>query len=80
MINLIVNRSISYVEHVQLIYHKERQALLQTGERITKCVNFITRWGKLNYKLGQLRIVRKGEKILQSRVVYPSQNGAIIIA
>ena len=36
---------ISCAEHAKLIFYKS-----QTGERITKCGNSITKWGKHNYK------------------------------
>ena len=55
------------------------QSLLQTVERITKCVNFVTKRGKHNYKVGQLRFITKGQKILKSGTVNPSQYKAIII-
>ena len=78
--SLVVNQSISCAEHVGLIYYEVGHSLLQTGERITKCVNFFANWGKHNYKIGQLRIITKGQKILKSRVVNPLQNGVINIA
>ena len=79
VINLIVNQSISCAKHVALIHYKVGQSLIQTGERITTCANFVTKWGKNNYKVGQLRIITKGQKILKSRAVNPLQNEVIII-
>ena len=32
IVNLVVNRSISYAEHVELIFYKVGQSFLQTGE------------------------------------------------
>ena len=52
--------------------------MIQTGERITTCANFVTKWGKHNYKVGQLRIITKGQKILKSRAVNQLQNEVII--
>ena len=78
-LSLVVNQSISCAEHVGLIYYEVGHSLLQTGERITKCVIFAN-WGRLNYKIGQLRIITKGQKILKSGAVNPLQNGVIIIA
>ena len=75
VINLIVN----YAKHVELIHYKVGQSLIQTGERVTTCANFATKWGKHNYKVGQLRIIIKGQKILKSRAVNPFQNEVIII-
>ena len=43
------------------------------------CANFVTKWGKHNYKVGQLHIITKGQKILKSRAVNPLQNEVIII-
>ena len=65
--SLVVNQSISCAEHVGLIYYEVGHSLLQTGERITKCVKFFANWGK-------------GQKILKSGAVNPLQNGVIIIA
>ena len=79
MINFIVNQSISCAKHVALIHYKVGQSLIQTGERITTCANLVTKWGKNNYKVGQLRIITKGQKILKSRAVNPLQNEVIII-
>ena len=79
-LSLVVNQSISCAEHVGLICYEVGHSLLQTGERITKCVNFFANWGKHNYKIGQLRILTKGQKILKSGAVNPLQNGVIIIA
>ena len=53
--------------------------MIQTGERITTCANFATKWGKHNYKVGQLRIITKEQKVLKSRAVNPLQNEVIII-
>ena len=78
--SLVVNQSISCAEHFGLIFYEVGHSFLQTGERITKCVNFFANWGKHNYKIGQLRIITKGQKILKSRVVNPLQNGVINIA
>ena len=77
--SLVVNQSISCAEHVGLIYYEVGHSLLQTGERITKCVNFFANWGKHDYKIGQLCIITKGQKILKSGAVNPLQNGVIII-
>ena len=77
---LVVNQSISCAEHIGLIFYKVGHSLLQTDERITKCVNFFSNWGKHNYKIGQLRIITKGQKILKSGAVNPLQNGVVIIA
>ena len=79
-LSLVVNQSISCAEHVGLIYYEVGHSLLQTRERITKCVNCFENWGKHNYKIGQLRIIPKGQKILKSGAVNPLQNGVIIIA
>ena len=79
VINLIVNQSISCAKYVALIHYKVGHSLIQTGERITTCANFVTKWGKYNYKVGQLRIITKGQKILKSRAVNPLQNEVIII-
>ena len=79
VINLIVNQSISCAKHVALIHYKVGQSLIQTGERITTCANFVTKWGKNNYKVGQLCIITKGQKILKCRAVNPLQNEVIII-
>ena len=78
--SLVANQSISCAEHVGLIYYEVGHSLLQTGERITKCVNFFAIWGNDNYKIGQLCIITKGQKILKSGAVNPLQNGVIIIA
>ena len=67
-LSLVVKQSISCAEHVGLIYYEVEHSLLQTGERITKCVNFFENWGKHNYKIGQLRIITKGQKILKSKM------------
>ena len=75
-----VNQSISCAEHFGLIYYELKHSLLQTGERITKCVNFFANWGKHNYKIEQLCIITKWQKILKSGAVNPLQNGVIIIA
>ena len=64
---------------MELIYYKVGQSLTQTGERITTCANFVTKWGKHNYKVGQLRIITRGQTILKSRAVNPLQNEVIII-
>ena len=77
--NLIVNQSISCDKHVALIHYKVGQSLIQSGARIITCANFVTKWGKNNYKVGKLRIITKGQKILKSRAVNPLQNGVIII-
>ena len=53
--------------------------MIQTGERITTCANFVTKWDKHNYKVGQLRIITKVQKVLKSRAVNPLQNEVIII-
>ena len=53
--------------------------MIQTGEKITTCANFITKWGKNNCKARQLRIITKGQKMLKSRAVNPLQNEVIII-
>ena len=53
--------------------------MIQTGERITTCATFVTKWDRNNYKVGQLRIITKGQKILKSRAVNPLQNEVIII-
>ena len=63
VINLIVKQSISSAKHVELIDCKVGQSLIQTGERITMCVNFVTKSGKNNYKVVKLRIITKGQKI-----------------
>ena len=78
--SLVVNQSISCAEHFGLNYYKLGHSLLQTGERITKCVNFFANWGKHNYKIEQLCIITKWQKILKSGAVNPLQNGVIIIA
>ena len=74
-----MNQFIRCPKHVQLIHYKVGQSLIQTGERITTCANFVTKWGKHNYKVGQLRIITKGQKILKSRAVNQLQNEVIII-
>ena len=51
------------------------QSLLKTGEIIKKCVNLVTKWDKQIYKVGQLRIIKKGQTILKSGAVNPLQNG-----
>ena len=79
VINIIVSQFINCAKHVQLIHYKVGQSLIQTGERITTCANFVTKWGKHNYKVGQLRIITKGQKILKSRAVNQLQNEVIII-
>ena len=53
--------------------------MIQTGERIATCANFVTKWGKNNYKVGQLRIITKRQKMLKSRAVNPLQDEVIII-
>ena len=53
--------------------------MIQTGEKITTCANFVTKWGKHNYKVGQLRIIIKGQKILKRRAVNRFHNEMIII-
>ena len=77
-LSLVLNQPISCAERVGLIYYKVGHSLLQTGERITKYVNFFANWGKHNYKIGQLRILTKGLKILKSGAVNPLQSGVII--
>ena len=62
IINLVVNQSISCAEHVKLIFYKVGQSLLQTSQRITECGNFITKLGKHNYEVAQLRIIIKGKR------------------
>ena len=74
-----MNQFIRCPKHVQLIHYKVGQSLIQTGERITTCANFVAKWGKHNYKVGQLRIIPKGQKILKSRAVNPLQNVVIVI-
>ena len=69
----------SCAKRVELIYYKLGQSLIQTGEIITKCASFFTKWGKHNYKAGQLRIITMGQEILKSGAVNPLQNDAIII-
>ena len=61
------------------MFYKVGQSLLQTGERITKCGNIITKWGKHNYKVAPLRIITKGQDIFYRAAVIPLQSGAIII-
>ena len=78
--SLVVNQSISCAEHVGLICYEVGHSLFQTGERITKCVNVFAKWDKHNYKIQQLRIITKGQKILKNGAVNPLQNGVIIIA
>ena len=78
--SLVVNQFISCAEHFGLIYYKLGNSLLQSGERITKYANFFANWGKQNYKIGQLCIIRKGQKILKSGAVNPLQNRVIIIS
>ena len=76
----VVNQSISCAKLFGLMYYKLGHSSFQAGERITKCVNFFGNWGKHNYKIGQLCIFIKGQKILKSGAVNPLQNGVIIIA
>ena len=52
---------------------------MQTGEKITTCANFVTKWGKNDYKVAQLRIITKRQNILKSRAVNPIPNEVIII-
>ena len=54
----------SCAEHVELILYKVGQSLLQTDERITKSGSSIKNGDKHNYKVAQLRIFTKGQKIL----------------
>ena len=68
--NLIVNQSISCAKHVELIHYKGGQSLIQTGERVTTCANFVTKWGKHYYK---------GTEDIKNRAVNPLQNEVIII-
>ena len=70
---------VNCAKHVELIHYKVGQSFIQTGERITTCANFVTKWGKHNYKVGQLRIITKEQKVLKSRAVDPLQNEVIII-
>ena len=55
------------------------QSLIQTGERIATCANFVTKRDKHNYKVGQLCVITKGQKIIKSGAVNPLQNEATII-
>ena len=55
----MVNQFISCAKHVELIHYKVGQSLIQTGERTTTCANFVRKWGKNKYKVGQLRIITK---------------------
>ena len=64
IINLVVNQSISCAEHVELILYTVGQALLQADERITESGNSVKKGGKINYKVAQLHIFTKGQKIL----------------
>ena len=78
-----LNQSVSCVEldefnYVELIYYKVGQSLSKTGARITKCNNLTTKWGKHNYKVGQLRVITKGQGKLKSGAVNSLQSGAII--
>ena len=75
----MVNQSISCAKHVELIHYKVGQSLIQTGERTTTCANFVRKWGKNKYKVGQLRIITKKQMILKSSAVNPLQNEVIII-
>ena len=43
------------------------------------CNNFITKWGKYNCKLGQLRVITKGHEISKTGAVNSLQSEAIII-
>ena len=60
--SLVVNQSIGCAERFGLIYYELGHFLLQTGERVTKCLNFFANWGKHNYKIGQLCIGAKDTK------------------
>ena len=62
-----------------MIYYKVGQTILKTGARITNCNNFITRWSKQNYKVGQLSVITKGKAILKSGTVNSLQSEAILI-
>ena len=65
----MVNRSVSCAEldefnYVELIYYKVELSLLKAGASITKCNNFITKWGEHNCKVGQFRVITKEQEIL----------------
>ena len=71
----VVNRSVSYAElvvfsHFELIYYIVRQSQLQTDADISKCGNFITKWNKNYYKVGQLHVIDKSCYKVQQVIYY----------
>lgn len=56
--------------YFELIYYIVRQSQLQTDADISKCGNFITKWNKNYYKVGQLHIIDKSCYKVQQVIYY----------